>query len=354
MPHMMSNEARYLLASIVESSQDSVVTIDLDRIITSWNKGAEHLYGYTAEEVIGRPLSIVMLPKDIEDLIRKVNDIIFEITVPIYETVRVHKNGRHTDLEIMLSPVRDPEGRVVGVSTIARDITLRKLHEHQKDEFISIASHELKTPVTGIKAYAEIILDHFERSGDKAAAAIIKKLCGQVDRLADLVGSLLDTTKLTAGELPLERELFDLNTLIREQLDVFMLVSAKDRYVFRSCELAQVYADRKLIGQVLTNLISNAAKYSPEGGEIIITTTATADGAAVSVQDFGIGIPAGVKDKVFDRYFRVSEPQVSAVAGVGLGLYITAGIIRQHGGTISVESEEGKGSTFRFTLPYRK
>jgi len=128
----MNKETQYLLASVVESSQDSIVTIDLNRVITSWNKSAEYLYGYKSEEVIGKPLSVVMLPKDIEDLIDKVKDIIHEITVPQYETVRVHKSGRHSDLEIMLSPVRNANGAVIGISTIARDISRRKLQEQQK------------------------------------------------------------------------------------------------------------------------------------------------------------------------------------------------------------------------------
>lgn len=203
----MTKEARYLLASIVESSQDSIVTIDLNRIVTSWNKSAESLYGYTAEEAVGQPLSMVMLPADIKDLIEKVDKIVDQLTVPMYETIRVHKNGRQADLEILLSPVRDALGQVVGVSTVDRDITVRKMQEQQKDEFISIASHELKTPVTSIKAYAEVILEHFEDSGDEVSASLIRKLDVQVDRLIDLIRTLLDTTKLVAGEVLLHLNL---------------------------------------------------------------------------------------------------------------------------------------------------
>lgn len=123
---------------------------------------------------------------------------------------------------------------------------------------------------------------------------------------------------------------------------------------FKAGNLQQVSADKKLIGQVLTNIISNATKYSPKGGEIIITSRETDTGVEVSVQDFGIGIPNEVKEKIFERYFRVKDPHVAAASGVGLGLYITVGIVRQHGGTMSVQSEEGKGSTFYFTLPYQQ
>lgn len=349
----MNKEAQYLLASIVESSQDSIVTIDLDRIVTSWNKSAEKLYGYTSEEVIGHPLSVVMLPKDIKDLIDKVNSIIHELTVPMYDTVRIHKNGKHADLEILLSPVRDSFGSVTGISTIARDVTVRKMQEQQKDEFISVASHELKTPVTSIKLYSQLMLDHLEHSGDEVAALMIKNMNNQVDRLIDLIRTLLDTTKLAAGELLLTIEPIDINTLIEEQLETLALFSPQHYFTFKAGQIDEVYADRKLIGQVFTNLISNAFKYSPKGGEIIIATTQTDDGMKVSVQDFGIGIPLEVKDKIFERYFRVNDPLVATTSGIGLGLYITAGIVRQHGGSISLVSEEGSGSTFAFALPYK-
>lgn len=244
----MDKDAQYLLASIVESSQDSIVTIDLNRIITSWNKSAEQLYGYSAEEVVGHPLAIVMLPNDIQDLINKVNDIIHELTVPIYETVRIHKNGRQADLEILLSPVRDPRGNVVGISTIARDISLRKMHEQRKDEFISIASHELKTPVTSIKAYTEIMKEQFRDSGDATSASMIGKLGKQVDKLIELIRILLDTTKLTAGDILLNLESFDLNILIEEQIETFSLVSNKHNFTFHAGDLKPANADRKLIG----------------------------------------------------------------------------------------------------------
>lgn len=349
----MTNEAQYLLASIVESSQDSIVTIDLNRIITSWNKSAENLYGYSAEEAIGQPLSIVMLPKDIQDLINKVNDIVNELVVPIYDTIRIHKNGRLIELEILLSPVRNASGKVVGISTIARDITIRKMHEQQKDEFISVASHELKTPMTSIKLYGEIILQQLERSGDEATAKMIRRMNTQVNRLVDLVKTLLDTTKLSAGELLLNMEAVEIDVVIKEQLEPLSLVSPAHFFTLKEGHINPVPADRKLIGQVITNLISNAIKYSPKGGEIIISTSETEDGIEVSVQDFGIGIPVDVKDKIFERYFRVKDPMVSKISGIGLGLYITAGIIRQHGGTMAVQSQEGCGSKFTFTLPYK-
>jgi two-component system sensor histidine kinase VicK len=349
---MNNNQSQYLLASIVESSQDSIVTIDLNNTITSWNKGAEYLYGYPYAEVIGKSLEMVLLPFDMDQLIDKVSDIIHEINVPIYETVRVHKNGRHIDLEILLSPVRNPAGKVIGVSTVARDITRRKMQENQKDEFIAVASHELKTPVTSIKAYSEILLEQLEHVGEKSHVEMLKKLNNQVARLVGLIDTLLDTTNLAAGEILLNVEQFSLTSLIREQIDAVKHLSDRHHVIFESGEIRHVRADRRLIGQAISNILSNAYKYSPQGGKIIITLSESAEGAKVSIQDFGVGIPGDVKQKIFERYFRVKTPHTSTTSGIGLELYITAGIIRQHGGALSVESGEGVGSTFHFTLPF--
>ena len=346
-------DAKYYLAAIVESSQDSIVTIDLNRVITTWNKAAEHLYGYKADEVIGKSLEVVMLPEDIAKLIENVNQISDEISVPIYETVRLHKNGKQADLQIALSPVRNLSGKVIGISTIARDITEAKLQEQLKDEFIAVASHELKTPVTSIKAYTEILVEKLQDSLDEMNFSMITKLNHQIDRLIELIKTLLDTTKLAAGEVPLNIQAFDLGSMIEEQVEIIQSVSPKHQIHFEGEKGHTVLADRRLIGQVIVNFVSNAIKFSPNGGKIIVSSTKTLQGDKVSVQDFGVGIPDGLNHKIFERYFRVASPQRSTIPGVGLGLYITAKIIQHHGGKISVESKEGIGSTFAFELPAR-
>ena len=348
----MDSPTRYLLASIVESSQDSIVSIDLNRVITSWNKGAEELYGYRADEAIGRPLEMVMLPEDIQGLIDKVQDIIDEITVPVYETIRLHKNGKQAELEILLSPVRNGKGEVVGISTVARDITVRKMQEKQKDDFIAVASRELKTPVTVISAYTQLLQDRLQTVEDEESRLMIGKLAGQVEKLAGLIGILLDTTKLAAGEMLLNLEELNLNDLIDEQVEIFSLLLARCRIDFKPGAIKKVMADRKLITRVISNIISNAGKYSPSGGMIIIATKSIGEHVEISVQDFGVGIPVSEQTNIFGRYFRVNASDVTAASGLGLGLYISVGILQQHGGNIRVESKEGSGSTFFITLPY--
>jgi two-component system sensor histidine kinase VicK len=348
-------DAKYFLAAIVESSQDSIVTIDLNRVITSWNKAAEDLYGYKSDEVIGNHLEMVMLPKDIVDLIEKVEKISHEISVPIYETVRLHKNGKEADLQIALSPVRNLSGEVIGISTIARDITVAKLQEQLKDEFIVVASHELKTPVTSIKGYAQILVARFKDLPDAKSFSMLTKLDRQIDRLIELINTLLDTTKLAAGDFLLNIQSFDLSSLIEEQIEVIQRVSPNHQIIFEGEKSRIVLADRKLIGQAILNFISNAVKYSPGGQKVIVSLTETthAYGVKVSVQDFGVGIPTGLNHKIFERYFRVNDPRGASISGMGLGLYITAHIIHQHGGKLNVDSKEGMGSTFSFELPQK-
>jgi signal transduction histidine kinase len=221
----------------------------------------------------------------------------------------------------------------------------------KKDEFINIASHELKTPVTSIKAYAEILQEKFEETGDVENASFLQKMNVQINRLSSLIGNLLDTSKISEGEMSLSKDNFDLNALIDERVEELQRLSAKHKLRFEGGSLKPLIADRERIGQVLTNIIINAIKYSPDGGEIFIKTASTDDGIEVSIQDNGIGIPSDWLNKIFDRFTRVDTLRHKDLPGLGLGLYISAGIIQSHRGRISVVSEVGTGSKFTIFLP---
>ncbi|HTL09226.1 MAG TPA: PAS domain S-box protein, partial [Chitinophagaceae bacterium] len=243
-----------------------------------------------------------------------------------------------------------PATRMVGVM---HDITERKKLEKEKEEFINIASHEIKTPLTSIKAYAELLQSMFEESSEEKHAQYMQKMNLQIDRLNDLISDLLDTTKVAEGQLPLKLQTFDLNELVAECADDLKHLSGQHRLVLRTGAIAAVTADRERISQVLVNLINNAIKYSPSGGDIEITTSGDTHFVTTSVTDHGVGIPADMQQKVFDRFFRVSNASGNTAPGMGLGLYISAGIVQRHGGTISVQSNECSGTTFSFTLPYK-
>ena len=223
--------------------------------------------------------------------------------------------------------------------------------EQQKDDFIGIASHELKTPVTSIKAYAEVLHETFLGSGDTASATLLEKLDVQVDRLIELIKALLDTSKIAEGKLILKPEQFKLNTLVKERTEDLQRLSNRHQLTMHSKEEITITADRERIGQALTNLISNAIKYSPKGGNIDIALNQLNNEVQVSIKDEGIGISEGARSKVFDRFFREESVQKQNFSGMGLGLYVTAKIIFEHGGKIWVESIQGEGSIFYFTLP---
>ena len=238
--------------------------------------------------------------------------------------------------------------RIVGVMY---DITGRRQLEQQKDDFIGIASHELKTPVTSIKGYAEVLQEMFTEANNPVSAELMHKLDVQVDRLTDLIRSLLDTTKISEGQLVLYPEVLDMNDLISERIKDLSYISNKHQLVFKPGKLKNVTADKERIGQVITNLVTNAVKYSPRGGEVLITSRQLKETVEVSVHDEGIGIPEESQDKVFGRFFRISDPLIDTFPGMGLGLYISAGIVRRHGGNISFSSKPGEGSEFSFEIP---
>jgi signal transduction histidine kinase len=232
------------------------------------------------------------------------------------------------------------------------DITARKALEKQKDEFIGVASHELRTPVTSIKAYAETLYDMLLDTGDSASAELAIKLDQQVDRLRNLIHDLLDATNLTEGGGVFRQESFDLGTLVEDTVDLLQRTTKTHIIEHELDALPPVVGDRDRIQQVLNNLVTNAIKYSPEANRVVIRTKSEDGKVTVSVQDFGIGMKENVQGMVFDRFFRAPDPKVSTYPGLGLGLYIAAEIVKRHGGEMWVESKRGKGSTFYFTLPF--
>ena len=606
-PIIKEHEAAYFLASIINTLQDSVVTIDLDGIITSWNPSAERLYGYPAKESVGRSLELVLKPEDFGPLRDRVEQIRNGHRVAVYDTYRLHRDGRTLRIEVTLSPVMDDQGVVIGVSTLARDvteirkteealaaseshlsavmeaavdfaiitidehghishwnsgaermfgysrqevtgkhtnviftpedqygnmaevemdtarsigrsiderwhlrkdgsrffasgvmtpianapagslvkiarditdrklaeealmlsehrnslavqsagmgewswdllygtvnfseqarnlfgtgempdtigtnlildhvypaddealrkqlakaldgsyifqsdfriirpdnqqvrwlnvygrvvahvgdhpskmlgviydITTRKMLEKQKDDFISQASHELKTPVTAIKAYGDLLEESLSTHNVTGNRGLLAKLNGQVDRLIQLIQTLLDSSNLAEGKMRIHPRPTDLNSLVEDQINSAKAIASSHQIRTELASIGLVHADRQRIGQVVMNFLTNAIKYSPAGSEIIVSTTDEHDAVRVMVRDGGPGIPAHAIPFLFDRYYRVPGETSVKQDGFGLGLYISAEIIREHNGTIGVESVPGKGSSFHFMLPY--
>ncbi len=234
------------------------------------------------------------------------------------------------------------------------DITEEKQIERQKDDFISIASHELKTPVTSMKMYAQILQKHPLLTNDKKAADMLSKMDSQMNRLTELVASFMNVYKLGTGKLRLHKKHFELVELITEVVANFQY-TVTSHIVEQTGELkAKVFADSARINQVLVNLISNAIKYSPDADKVIVNLSKTKGIVTVSVQDFGMGIPKDEQNRIYERFFRAKGKKEGKIPGLGLGLFISTEIVKQHGGKLWVDSVDKQGSTFYFTLPINK
>ncbi|MGZ5198128.1 MAG: ATP-binding protein, partial [Kaistella sp.] len=220
----------------------------------------------------------------------------------------------------------------------------------QKDTFLGIASHELKTPLTSLKLYAQVLERMLKKSGDEKNAEFAKKMDLQVIKLTSLIGDLLDVTKINSGKIHLNNDVFDFEKLVQESVEE-MQMSTLHQIEITTENVGMVFADRERISQVITNLISNAIKYSPDAEKIMIEVNGDGKEVIFTVKDFGIGMPVEKKDRVFEQYYRVSGDEQSTFPGLGLGLYIASQIVERSKGKIWVNSVLGKGSTFSFSLP---
>ncbi|MGZ5284409.1 MAG: ATP-binding protein, partial [Kaistella sp.] len=220
----------------------------------------------------------------------------------------------------------------------------------QKDTFLGIASHELKTPLTSLKLYAQVLERMLKKSGDEKNAEFAKKMDLQVIKLTSLIGDLLDVTKINSGKIHLNNDVFDFEKLVQESVEE-MQMSTLHQIEITTENVGMVFADRERISQVITNLISNAIKYSPDAEKIMIEINGDGKEVIFTVKDFGIGMPVEKKDRVFEQYYRVSGDEQSTFPGLGLGLYIASQIVERSKGKIWVNSVLGKGSTFSFSLP---
>jgi PAS domain S-box-containing protein len=466
------------LAAIVHSSDDAIISKNLNGIIATWNAGAERIFGYTAEEMIGQPLTKLIPADRTEEEPKILAQLKKGERVDHFETKRITKDNKILDVSLTISPVRDIHGNIIGASKIARDITKQKeaerlliaseekfrlladsmpqfiwtgdtqgnlnyfnksifdysgltpeqlnkdgwiqivhpddraenlrvwmdsvntgkgfIFDHrfrrhdgeyrwqlsraipqkdaagniqmwvgtstdiqeikeldqQKDYFISMASHELKTPITSMKGYVQILQSMYLNSEDtflKKSLTIIDK---QIGTLTNLISDLLDLSKIKTGSLLLNKEYFQINELIREVVDEIEHIHPDYSITFSKETEALVYADRKRIGQVMINFLTNAIKYSPVSRDVKIESCVRDSDIVVSVKDSGIGINKQDQEKIFERFYRVEGKNEKTFPGFGIGLFIASEIIHRHSGKIGVKSEPAKGSVFYFSLPF--
>jgi PAS domain S-box-containing protein len=340
-----AEEARALLATVVESSDDAIFAQTLEGRILSWNRGAERMYGYSADEAIGMWVSQLAPPDrktEIEDMLAAV---VRGERVEQLETVRVRQDGALRDVSLTLSPTRDPAGRVTGSSAIARDITERKRLEAARDQFIANAAHELRTPLATLAGLGEILAEHLHEMSQEQVAQSLAALRRQGERANALVANLLDLSQLDGGRVRFSLGSVDAAIAARRALDAAPPPPGTDVTVSVPDGLA-VWVDPVRFDQVLTNLLTNSYRY---GGPNVVIGGAKTDGTVeLVVTDDGTGVPADLVSRLFEPFARGSNAETQG--GSGIGLALCRRLVQAFGGEIRYESA-GPGARFTIRLP---
>jgi PAS domain S-box-containing protein len=339
--------------AVVESSHDAIISKDLSGIITSWNGGAKRLFGYSADEAIGMSIAMVMPPGHDDEPTEVLSRAPFGELADDYETVRMRKDGTLVDVALMASPILGPHMGVVGTSIIARDISDRRRIELLKDEFLALVSHELRTPLSSIVAHIELLLDD-SLTDTQLRRQFTEVIDRNSVRLERLVGDLLFVAQLESADLTLSMTTVDIVAVAADAIEAAVpraMQQGVDVVLVVNHRVAPLIGDPGRLGQAIDNLVSNAIKYSPDGGEVSVRIESTTEECTIEVGDHGMGIGLDEQIHLFDRFFRASAAVNLHIQGVGLGLSIVKRIVDGHGGQVSVSSEPGRGATFRMALP---
>ena len=367
-------EASAYLAAIVESSDDAIISKDLNGTIRSWNAAAERLFGYTAAEMVGKPIRLI-IPADRQ---AEEDGILARLRlgerIDHYQTIRQAKDGRLVEVSLTVSPVRDAKGRVVGASKIARDITEQKRASAErerlleaervaraeaerasrvKDDFVAMVSHELRTPLNAILGWTQLMT---RTRNDPAVIARGLDVVARNTRLqAQLISDLLDISRIVSGKLQLDVRSVDFRAIVGQAIEPI-----EEEAHAKGVELVQdlregttlVSGDPSRLQQIVWNLVSNAIKFTPPGGRVRVSLDFSGAQARLEVADNGTGIRPEFLAHVFDRFHQADRSITRRFGGLGLGLSIVKHLVELHGGEVRASSEgEGQGATFTVTLP---
>lgn len=366
--------ADLLLAAIVNSSDDAIVSKDLTGIVTSWNQGAQRLFGYTANEMVGQSV-LKLIPVDRKDEEPRILERLRRgERVEHFETVRVRKNGEHFTVSLTISPIKDLQGRIFGASKIARDITglKRQVAEREqlleseraaraqaeranrmKDDFLATISHELRTPLNAIVGWAEVL---------KAAAYDPKEVAHGIEVIernaliqAQLIDDLLDLGRIVSGKMTLNVEAVDLTAIVRQAIAAVQhAADLKEIQVKTILHDARgtIMGDTKRLQQVVWNLVTNAVKFTPRGGRVIVTVSRINSHLDITVADTGQGIDPKFMPHLFERFQQADASTTRQQGGLGIGLALVKQLVEMHAGIVRAESPgPGRGATFTVTLP---
>ena len=367
----MESAVQERLAAIVESSDDAIISKNLQSIIMSWNAGAQRIFGYTAEEMIGKSIYTLIPPErrgEEDEILSKISR---GEPVSHMETFRVAKDGRQISLSVTISPIRDLSGKVVGASKVARDISERKQAEakqleteraaraqaeyasRMKDEFLATLSHELRTPLNAILGWTQVL------RGDPANTEDMEAGLATIERNSraqtQIIEDLLDMSKIISGKVRLDVQGLDLAAAVRAAVETMQPTAHAKNIRLQTVidpEASIISGDPNRLQQVFWNLLTNAIKFTPKEGHVEIKLARVHSHLEVSVSDSGEGIAPEFLPYVFDRFRQQDASTTRRHGGLGLGLAIVKQLVELHGGSIHVDSAGlGQGTTFRVMLP---
>lgn len=370
----LNYEAQALLAAVVESSQDAILSITLDGTVLSWNSSAERLYGYTAEEMVGKSVMAIIPPDRLDEEYFILEKLRNGERIEHYESIRRAKNGQLIDVALTVSPVRDSQGNIIAASKVARDITEQKRIQRElrealerakaasiaKSDFLANMSHELRTPLNAVIGLANLLQTPsipWEKQRE-----FTKTLQMSAQQLLDLINDLLDVSKLETEQMQLENIPFQVEEILAEIVSIHA-VKAKEKGIElimlpQAGIRAGVVGDPLRFRQILMNLVSNAIKFTEQGSVVVKTACEEqADGKMlirIEVQDTGIGIGSDKLDSIFNKFTQGDTSITRKFGGSGLGLTITKTLTEMMGGTIQVQSSLGEGSCFTIAIPFAK
>jgi len=369
-----SETARFQLAAIVDSSNDAIISKSLDGVITSWNESAERMFGYRAAEVIGKPITVLIPP----DRLMEERDILEQLRrgerIEHYDTLRLRKDGTQLHVALTISPIKDADGRIIGASKIARDITDRKLAAEEreslleaeraarsqaervnllKDEFLANVSHELRTPLNAILGWAQLLTSMNPTPDDLKEG--LETIWRNARQQAQLIEDLLDMSRIASGKVRLDVQQADLVGVVQQAVStVKPSADAKGIHLRQIIDprIGLVTGDPNRLQQVVWNLLSNAIKFTPKGGKVDVLLQRVNSHVEITVNDSGIGIKPELLPHVFERFRQGDASTTRKHGGLGLGLAIVKQLIELHGGTVRVQSAgEGQGTTFVVNMP---
>ncbi len=346
-------DAEEMLRFSVEAANAGTWYMDADTHEFKGSGRLKELFGFDRDEEVSFADITSRIPEDYRERVDAGVKMALSTGEKYYIEHPVVKPGDHKEYWVSAQGklYANSEGKALHFSGLMLDITRQKQDEHRKNDFISMVSHELKTPLTSLSGYIQLLERNSKKTEDSFSSQMLQKAGNQLNKMTSMINGFLNISRLESGKIHLQKQQFELDALIRDMIDDTRISASNFKFELIPCEPVLVWADRDKIGSVISNLLSNAVKYSPNKHLVVVKCEIKDNNAEVSIKDEGLGIDHDDALRLFERFYRVDHKDNPNISGFGIGLYLSAEIIEHHGGKIWVESEKGKGSTFYFSLP---